>query len=86
MKELPKKIKQERNETAALTAVSTMQGARIIPLTGELSLLAADASLRYKLAMADAIVYVSSVQESARLVTSDKDLKDLPQVIYLPRP
>lgn len=83
--EVYKKIKQERSEDAALIAVSTMQSARVIPLTDDLSLAAADISIHYKLAMADAIVYASAVQENARVVTSDKDLKDLPQVTYYPR-
>ena len=83
--EVYKKIKNERSEEAALVAVATMQNARIIPLTEELSLSAADASLRHKLAMADAIVYASAIQEGAKVVTSDNDLKDLPQVTYFPK-
>ena len=81
--EVYKKIKSERNEEAALVAVATLQNARIVPLTEELSLSAADASLSHKLAMADAIVYASALQEGAKVVTSDNDLKDLPQVTYL---
>ena len=83
--EVYKKIKSERSEEAALVAVATMQNARTIPLTEELSLSAADASLRHKLAMADAIVYASAIQEGAKVVTSDNDLKDLPQVTYFPK-
>ncbi len=83
--EVYKKIKAEKNEASALVAVGTMQNARIIPLTEELSLSAADLSLSHKLAMADAIVYASALQEHAKLVTSDKDLKDLPHVTYFPK-
>ncbi len=83
--EVYKKIKGERNEESALTAVLLMQGGHTVPLTEELSLLAADVSLKYKLAMADAIVYASALQEKAQLVTSDKDLKDLPHVTYYPK-
>ncbi len=83
--EVYKKIKRESNEELALVAVATMQNARIIPLTEELSLSAADVSLGHKLAMADAIVYASTLQENAELITSDKDLKDLPHVIYFPK-
>ncbi len=80
--EVYKKIKNEKSEEAALVAVATMQNARMVPLTEGLSLLAADVSLSHKLAMADAIVYASALQENAELVTSDKDLKDLPRVTY----
>ena len=83
--EVYKKIKAERSEEAALVAVATMQNARILPLTDELSLAAADISLSRKLAMADAMVYASALQEGVPLITSDKDLKDLPQVTYYPK-
>ena len=83
--EVYKKIKSEKNEETALVAVATMQNAQMIPLTEELSLLAADVSLSHKLAMADAIVYASAIQQNAKLVTSDKDLKDLPRVTYFPK-
>jgi len=83
--EVYKKIKAEKNEESALVAVGTMQNAHILPLTEELSLSAADLSLNHKLAMADAIVYASALQENARVVTSDKDLKDLPHVTYFPK-
>lgn len=83
--EVYKKIKAERSEAAALIAVGTMQSAHVLHLTEELSLSAADISLNHKLAMADAIVYASALQENTKLVTSDKDLKDLPHVTYFPK-
>jgi len=83
--EVYKKIKSEKNEEIALVAVATMQNAQIIPLTEELSLSAADLSLNHRLAMADAIVYASAIQQDAKLVTSDKDLKGLPHVTYFPK-
>ena len=83
--EVYKKIKSQKGEDSALVAMATMQNTRVVPLTADLSLSAADASLNYKLAMADAIVYASAIQEGVRLVTSDRDLKDLPQVVYYPK-
>lgn len=83
--EVYKKIKSAKSEEVALIAVATMQNAQIVPLTEELSLSAADVSLSHRLAMADAIVYASALQEDAKVVTSDKDLKDLPHVIYFPK-
>ena len=83
--EVYKKIKNERSEAAALVAIATMQNAQIVPLNEELSLSAADVSLSHKLAMADAIVYASAIQQNAKLVTSDKDLKNLPHVTYFPK-
>ena len=83
--EVYKKIKREKSEEVALVAITTMQKARIVSLTEDLSLAAADVSLKYKLAMADSIVYATALQNKATLVTSDKDLKNLPSVIYYPK-
>ena len=83
--EVYKKVKREKGEEFALVAVSTMQSARVIPLTEDLSLAAADVSLHYQIAMADAIVYATATQEKAALITSDPDLKDLPNVTYYPQ-
>jgi predicted nucleic acid-binding protein len=83
--EVYKKIKVEKNEESALVAIGTMQNAQILPLTEELSVSAADLSLSHKLAMADAIIYASALQENAKVVTSDKDLKNLPHVTYFPK-
>jgi len=51
--------------------------------TESIALLAADFSLKYGLAMADAIVYTTAQDQRAQLITSDADLKDLPGVVYL---
>ena len=54
--EVYKWIKRERTEEEALAAVATMQKTRIVPLTDEVALAAADLSLANRLAMADAIM------------------------------
>ena len=63
-----------------------MQECRVIPLNEQLSIWAAEVSLEHGLSMADAIIYTTALQERAKLVTSNKDLKDLPEVIYYPKP
>lgn len=83
--EVYKKIKLEKGEGIALIAIGTMQSARLLPLTEELSLQAADLSLDHKLSMADAVVYASALHENVDLITSDGDLKDLPHVTYHPK-
>ena len=79
-------IKQKRNEEEALTAVAQMGKTQLIPLTDALALTAADVSLRYQVAMADAIVYATALIQEAQLVTSDGDLASLPGVTYLKKP
>jgi predicted nucleic acid-binding protein len=55
----------------------------MVQLTESIVLLAADVSLRYGLAMADAIVYATAKDQEAEVVTGDADLKDLPGVVYV---
>jgi len=82
--EVYKIIKREKGEESALLIAGQLNTSQIIPLTDSIALFAADISLQYGLAMADAIVYATSQAENARLITSDADLKDLPGVLYLP--
>lgn len=81
--EVYKKIKREMGEDEGLVAVAAMQKTRIVPLTVEIALTAADYSLEYRLAMADAIVLATARVKRAQLVTSDPDLAEIPGVTYL---
>ena len=81
--EVYKVIKRQRSEEEALTAAAQMGKAQFVPLTETIALTAADASLTYQLAMADAIVYATALIHKAKLVTSDADLASLPGVVYL---
>lgn len=83
--EVYKIVKRERTEEEALLAAAQIQKTRIVPLSESLALAAADVSLEYRLAMADAIVYATAQAENAELVTSDKDLRGLPGVTYVPK-
>lgn len=83
--EVYKIIKRERTEEEALLAVAQMQKTRLVPLSESLALAAADVSLEFQLAMADSIVYATARAENAELVTSDKDLRGLLGVTYLPK-
>lgn len=81
--EVYKVIKRQRSEEEALAAIAQMGKSRVMPLTDSIALTAADLSLAYQLAMADAIVYATALAEHATLVTSDADLQHLPDVRYL---
>ena len=80
--EVYKLVKRERTEEEALLAVAQIQKTRLVPLSESLALAAADVSLEFRLAMADAIVYATARAEGAELVTGDKDLRGLPGVTY----
>ena len=84
--EVYKRIKRERGEEEALTAVAQLRKTQIVALTDTIALRAADLSLEYKLAMADAMVYATGLLRDMVVVSSDDDFKDLPGVIYLPKP
>jgi predicted nucleic acid-binding protein len=81
--EVYKRIKRDRGEEAALASAGQLHGTELVPLSDSIALLAADVSLRHGLAMADAIIYATALEQGAQIVTSDADLKDLPGVVYL---
>jgi len=81
--EVYKKIKRERGEEMAMMITGRLNATEVIPLTDSVALLAADLSLRHGLAMADAIVYATSRESEAQVITGDADLKDLPGVVYV---
>ncbi len=60
-----------------------LHATQVVQLTESIAYLAADMSLRYGLAMADAIVYATARDQSAEVVTGDADQKDLPGVVYV---
>lgn len=71
--EVYKWIKRERGEEVALAAVAAMQKTRVVALTEEIALAAADISLATRLAMADSIMLATARAYEAELVTSDSD-------------
>lgn len=81
--EVYKKIKKERNEEEALLSIAHMGKAKIVVLNDTLAMSAADVSLKYSLSMADAIIYATSLQENAKLITSDIHFSRLNNVVFL---
>jgi predicted nucleic acid-binding protein len=83
--EVYKRLKRELSEDDAVVAVSAMQRTRIVPVTGEIALTAADLSLEQGLAMADAMILATARMYRAELITSDRDFESVPGVTYLPK-
>lgn len=81
--EVYKKIKNERREEDAIFAAAQMGRSKIVALDDTLAIQAADVSIKYKLSMADAIIYACALQEKAMLITSDEHFSGLPNVILL---
>jgi predicted nucleic acid-binding protein len=83
--EVYKHSKRLRGEEGGLDASAIMTKTLIVPLDEETAMEAADLSLEYKLAMADAIVLATARLHNAEVVTSDVDFEGIPGVIYIPK-
>lgn len=79
--EVFKKVLRERSETEALQVVSVMQTGVVVDLDASLAL---DAG-RYRLPMADSIIYATAARFNAVLWTQDEHFKGLSNVRFLPK-
>jgi len=83
--EVYKKLLTEKGEEYALDVVSYMQTGTVIELNAGLSLSAVQINRKYKLPMADSIIYATSLHYSAVLFSCDKHFKDIPGIRYFPK-
>jgi predicted nucleic acid-binding protein len=83
--EVFKRIAQQRDEGAALQCVAVMQQGTVVDLDAVLALESAGVSLRWKLPLADSIVYATTRRGNATLWTQDADFGGLPGVRYFPK-
>ena len=83
--EISKVILRESDENHLLQALAAIQKGRIIELTPFLSTAAAKNSLKYKLPMADSIIYTTAQFFDATVWTQDADFEGLPDVNYIPK-
>ncbi len=80
--EVCKRVLLQSGQTFADRAVNAMSRGQVVHLDPDNLRLAAIASVRYKLAMADAIIWQTAQLHQAQLFTQDADLKDVPDVQY----
>ena len=78
--EVYKWIKRERSEGEAVEAVATMKKTRVVDLTEEIALVAADLSLEHGLAMADSMMLAFARTNEAELVTTDSGFNEIASV------
>ena len=81
--EVYKILKREVGEEKALLAAGYMKNSPVISIDETLALAAADVSLRENLAMADAIIVAVSRSRNCTIITSDSDLKNQSNVVYI---
>ena len=84
--EVYKVLRRDASEEAANCAAVAMRAGTIVPLGLRLAIEAAETSLDYGLAFADAIVYATAQVFGAASVTSDRHFEGLEGVEYLPKP
>ena len=82
--EVYKKILSVYNEEKAMEAAAHIKYAtRLIDLSDNLAISAAETSLNQKLPMADAIILTTAKNYNAQVITSDSHFKGLDSVIYI---
>lgn len=82
--EVFKCIMRQRGEDAALQVVAHMQQGKVVELDAALAIDAAVVGLKYKLPLADSIIYATASKLSAVVWTQDADFKALSGVQYFP--
>ncbi len=80
--EVFKRIAQQRDESTALQYVAVMQQSKVVELDAALALRAAALGIRYKLPLADSIVYATAQAANATVWTQDADFDGLHDVRY----
>ena len=70
-------IRRQRSEEEAIEAVAQMQKTSVVNLDQFIALTAANVSIEYGLAMADAIVFATAQVQDIQLVTADSDFEGL---------
>lgn len=71
-----------QNEESANTAAGIMMQNSVVQLDPLLALAASRISMKYKLPMADAIIYATTLANAAEVWTTDNHFKGLPNVRY----
>jgi predicted nucleic acid-binding protein len=71
-------------ETASSEVLTFLQQYPVIPVSAGIATLAASLSHQHKLAMADSLIYATTLSQNATLWTQDEDFEGLPHVKYFP--
>jgi toxin FitB len=83
--EVFKIILRQRDEDVALAAIAQMEQGQVIVLDSRLAIDAAYYSIKYKLPLADSIIYATAMKYDAIIWTQDNDFESLDRVNYFPK-
>jgi predicted nucleic acid-binding protein len=81
--ELAKWLVREIGEDRADQVIAYTRTCQVVPLDTQIAVLAAELHRRYKLATADAIVYATTQDCRAELLTCDAHFQNLPNVLFV---
>lgn len=81
--EVFKRMSIQRGKEAALDAVSRLYRGKVVELSDEIALEAAQLSLEFKLPLADSVILATARAYNATLWTQDEHFKDFPGVQYV---
>lgn len=80
--EVFKKVNIVADEARALQVIAQMKQGHVVDLKEDVALRASLISIRYKLPMADSLIYATAIANDALLWTQDEHLENLPSVRY----
>ena len=83
--EVTRRLRSTLGEATADAALAELSIAQVAPLTATLAYSAARVGAEHKLAMADSIIYATTLAHDATLWTQDEDFEGLDKVRYVPR-
>lgn len=83
--EISKYLTREVGANKTQELLSFIRSHVVIELTEDLALQAAELSACHKLAMADSLIYATTIAHKATLWTQDADFEGLPHVKYFPK-
>ncbi len=83
--ELFKWLLRELDESQAERVIAYTQKCIVVPLDTSIALRAAELHRQHRLATADAIIYATTLELGADLLTCDAHFKGLPAVHYQPK-
>ena len=81
--EVYKRIRSIQGEQSALEAYAQIDRTKIVELTSQIALEAAEISLSSNLGMADSMIVATARAFKAQILTSDKHLKDFKDVKFI---
>ena len=83
--EVRKVVLKQRTRELADNVTQSMRSGIVISIDEEIAVSAADLFLKYKLPLADSLIYAVALAHKATLWTQDDHFENLPRVRYFPK-